>query len=120
MLPGKGDGTFSAPVVTAQTGGCFATGDFDGDKKLDLAVSPPQPGSSASLLLGNGNGTFQAATTVGGGSGTIVTADLNGDGHSDLVTSSGSVFLGDGTVQGTFLRPTSSQRMEPGRSPSPM
>jgi len=97
VLPGKGDGTFSGPVVTAQTGGCFATGDFDGDKKLDLAISPPQPGSSVSLLLGNGNGTFQAATTVGGGSGTIVTADLNGDGHSDLVTSSGSIFLGNGT-----------------------
>jgi len=99
VLPGKGDGTFSTAVVTAQTGGCLATGDFNNDKKLDLAVATPPLNSpaSVSLLLGNGNGTFQAPTAVGAASGPIAAADVNGDGDLDLVTSSGSVFLGNGT-----------------------
>lgn len=48
------------------------------------------------MLLGNGNGAFHAPVAIGAGSGTLVAADLNEDGHLDLVTSSGSIYLGDG------------------------
>jgi hypothetical protein len=90
VLPGNGNGTFGSAVVTAGVGGCLATGDFNGDKKLDLATP-------SAILLGNGNGTFQARTINVKASGLIEAADLNGDGHLDLVSSNGVVLLGDGT-----------------------
>jgi hypothetical protein len=96
VLPGSGNGTFSTAVVTAQpvnesfSGACWATGDFNEDKKLDLAAP-------FAILLGNGNGTFQTRTINVKASGLIETVDLNGDGHLDLVTSNGVILLGDGT-----------------------
>lgn len=79
--------------------------DFNGDGKLDLAVTD----SSFSILLGNGDGTFQKPINYSytGLGIPIATADFNGDGKADLVIpneSSGvSVFLGNG--DGTFQAP---------------
>ena len=83
-----------------------ATGDFNGDGKLDLIVA--NLGSNdISVLLGNGDGTFQAAVNYGAGSGprSIGVGDFNGDGKLDLavVNTNGnnvSVLLGNG--DGTF------------------
>ncbi len=87
-----------------------ATGDFNGDGKLDLAVdnygctacSPPVSGS-VSVLLGNGDGTFQSAAkiAVGPNPQSVAVADFNGDGKPDLaVANYGStnvvVLLGNG------------------------
>jgi FG-GAP-like repeat len=36
---------------------CIAVGDFNGDGKLDLAVTGT---NAASVFLGNGDGTFQS------------------------------------------------------------
>src|SRR6266568_1354971 len=67
VLLGNGDGTFQpARSVFVAPGGGFpwyiAEGDFNGDGKLDLAVTNYSD-NSVSLLLGNGDGTFQAPKT---------------------------------------------------------
>src|SRR5579863_4328736 len=83
-----------------------ATGDFNGDGKLDLVIA--NFGSyDISVLLGNGDGTFQAAVNYGAGSGprSIGVGDFNGDGKLDLAvvnsnSNNVSVLLGKG--DGTF------------------
>jgi len=68
ILLGKGDGTFEPPIVHRigpYFGGAIPAGDFNGDGKLDLAVSgrvaTPSGASSLAIavLFGNGDGTFQ-------------------------------------------------------------
>jgi hypothetical protein len=89
----------------------IATGDFNADGRVDLAVA--NAGSaSVSVLLGNGDGTFQAPqnfTVAGVGPSSVVAADFNNDGVLDLVTTNGnigpssdnvSVLIGNGN--GTF------------------
>src|SRR6266481_3683663 len=114
VLLGNGDGTFQAArSVYVATGGGFpwyvVAADFNGDGKLDLAVSNYQD-NSLSVLLGNGDGTFQApqTTPVGTNPAKVAVGDFNGDGKPDLVVSSVangtvSVLLGKG--DGTFLPP---------------
>src|SRR6266545_4092163 len=89
-----------------------ATGDFNGDGKLDLAVanygcpacSPPVSGS-VSVLLGNGDGTFQSGIKLAAGPNpqSVAVTDFNGDGKPDLaVANYGStnviVLLGNGNA----------------------
>jgi hypothetical protein len=99
--PGPGGGTSNAaffPVtlpisialhgteVTTLSGPeTVATGDFNGDGKLDLAVGE-NGSNSVSILLGNGNGTFRAQVdyAVGLGPSSVVVGDFNGDGKLDL------------------------------------
>jgi hypothetical protein len=64
----------------------ISVGDYNGDGKLDLAVS--NSGSNTiSVLLGNGDGTFGAAQNFNAGAGptSVAAGDLNGDGKLDLV-----------------------------------
>lgn len=106
ILLGKGDGTFQPP--TNYSVGPFPqaliAADFNGDRKLDLAVSTS---AGVAVMLGNGNGTFRApvnyARTYGYES--VAAGDFNGDGHLDLVATDYSanivsVLLGNG--DGTF------------------
>jgi len=84
-----------------------ATGDFNGDSKLDLAVGN-QYGNAVSVLLGDGLGDFTLASSpVTDESPTsLAVGDFNGDGNLDLVVGNSggvgnlgsvSVLLGDGT-----------------------
>jgi hypothetical protein len=68
-----------------------ASGDFNSDGVLDLAVANSSS-SSLSVFLGNGDGTFQAATNfgVGGVPRSVAVGDFNGDGKLDLVTANES------------------------------
>src|SRR5690348_14792050 len=59
VIPGKGDGSFGAPVITGDdlNGLALATADFDGDGNADLVVGGFES-SHIVVLLGNGDGTF--------------------------------------------------------------
>ncbi len=117
---GNGDGTFQTTPKTS-TGiadaGFAATGDFNGDGKLDLVLTQATNGCAGafcvgSVLLGNGDGTFQAPLVVfsapeglGVSFGALAAADVNGDGKLDLVVNTSNtevvqVYLGNG--DGTF------------------
>ena len=97
VLLNNGNGAFAAPARTSSTAlqaGAIALGDFNNDKKLDLAVALPNSNNVA-ILLGNRDGTFQSPVNVPVGHNpmAIVAADLNGDGKVDLVvTDAGTAF----------------------------
>jgi FG-GAP-like repeat len=112
---GNGDGTFQAtPKVSAGVVPEFAAvGDFNGDGKLDLALTPGNLSPclsycDISVLLGNGDGTFQApavASAAPGGAGSLgglAAIDLNGDGKLDLVVNGYAAFVYLGNGDGTF------------------
>ena len=122
MLLNAGNGTFGAATVTQSVSGSsagqMATGDFNGDGKLDLALED-EGNSSINILLGNGDGTFQSPSKVPVASAPqgIAIGDFNGDGKLDLAAVGGSVgdnnsiaggglaiLLGNG--DGTFGAPT--------------
>jgi hypothetical protein len=107
---GAGDGSFgtaiesSAPFSPAPF---IATGHFDADANLDVAV--PTFGQIA-VLLGNGDGTFQAPVYYDAGQNPtgLVAADLTGDGKLDLIETSSSVgglVVLPGNGNGTFGAP---------------
>jgi hypothetical protein len=113
-----------AQRVDLSTGGTnsisIAMADFNGDGKLDIAVSN-ENSNTITVFLNNGDGTFKdpIATTVQTNGalniGAIVTGDFNEDGKPDLVVAtiaggqSNLVLLGkgDGTFQETGSIPNS-------------
>jgi Bacterial Ig-like domain (group 3)/Chitobiase/beta-hexosaminidase C-terminal domain/FG-GAP-like repeat/Fn3 associated len=115
----NGDGGFR-PLATQTltfTPNSIAAADFNGDGKLDLAVTG-QTGNTGGIwiLLGNGDGTFQnpSAPTISGNIGantSLVAGDFNGDGIPDLASAVSpgeakapiTVALGNGN--GTFQAP---------------
>ena len=113
VLLGNGDGTFQTHVDYATATGTgpnsVAVGDFNGDQRLDLAVTAPF--NVVSVLLGNGDGTFQAHVdyAMGSDSRAVVVADFNGDGKLDLALagrfSGGIVGILEGNGDGTFRPP---------------
>jgi len=86
-----------------------ATGDFNGDGKLDFAVANGGD-NNLWLYFGNGNGTFSLPiilpVTLGQSPTWIATGDLRGIGRTDLIvaeadSNSVGIFLGNG--DGTFV-----------------
>jgi hypothetical protein len=109
---GVGDGTF-LPAVHVPAGiepYELATGDFNGDGRLDLAVAV-SGGGGVTVLLGSATGYFPVSTSylAGVGCGGISVADFDGDGILDiaavgsvtntlyLLKGQGSGGVGDGT-----------------------
>jgi FG-GAP-like repeat/FG-GAP repeat len=87
-------------VVAGFGPGAIAVGDFNGDGRLDLAVTDVD---GVSILLGNGEGTFQPAVNhfAGSGPASVAVGDFNGDGKLDLAVANAfdntvSVLLGNG------------------------
>jgi len=114
VLLGKGKGAFQAPINTNSNGasGSIAAADFNGDGRLDIALSN---GDGAAVMLGNGDGTFgapiQVLNTLASPARGLVAGDFNNDGKQDLVVVANGflqtfpiyVFLGNG--DGTFQLP---------------
>ena len=112
VLLGDGAGGFAAPANFMVGGGpaSVATGDFNGDGRLDFAVANPGAGT-VSILLGNGAGAFGAATdlAVADRPGAVAVGDFNGDGRPDLAVAVGMSTINNahvailaGTGTGTF------------------
>jgi len=107
VLPGKGDGTFGAPIYSNLTGvSAIAVGDFNGDGNLDVAGLSLDTGLY--IFLGKGDGTFRPGVYYGSGGSSyflsLAVADFNHDGKLDVVASGTngvvSIWLGNG--DGTF------------------
>jgi len=68
VLPGNGNGTFGSPIsfdVFAPPSN-ITVADFDGDGKMDLAVTHFAASAPVSFLRGNGDGTFSLEALVNG------------------------------------------------------
>lgn len=102
VLLGNSSGTFTntinSPIGSAN--GKNATGDFNNDGKMDLAVTNFY---NTSVLLGIGTGSFSAAVTfpTSTNPSDVVAGDFNSDGKIDLaITNSGannvSILIGNG------------------------
>jgi len=90
VLLGNGDGTFQSPQAYSGMEEPFAiaAGDFNGDKKLDLAVGDYRF-NTVVILQGNGDGTFTNTGQwyAGANPGAIAVSDFNRDGKADLAVS---------------------------------
>jgi hypothetical protein len=101
----QGDGSFTpwTELVDAQGVQAMAAGDFNGDRRLDIAVSIPTPGQVL-VYLNDGGGQFsRAGNPLLTAATRLEAADWSGDGVPDLVAKTGSgveVFRGRG--DGTF------------------
>jgi uncharacterized repeat protein (TIGR01451 family) len=108
ILLGNGDGTFLPAKLLALDADALtiAVGDFNLDKKSDLAIRESSPsGDSLNILIGNGDGTFQPAKTIvlTSAGRNIVTGDFNGDSKPDIaVSSTGGILILLGNGDGTF------------------
>lgn len=114
VLLGNGDGTLQSQK-TFSAGSRYGAGDgpnsvvsadFNGDGKVDLAVSNASDNTVA-VLLGNGAGGFKLEQVYGVGHTpyTVLVGDFNGDGHADLAAiddGSGGISVLLGTGKGTF------------------
>ena len=101
-LLGNGKGGFSSAVDTEIPAlnmfGGLASGDFNGDGKLDLvstAINSTSGLPVVFVLLGNGDGTFRIGpTAVGANSQAAITSgDFNGDGVSDIAVAFGASLM---------------------------
>jgi len=119
ILLGNGDGSF-APQTTVAVGAqpiWLASGDFNGDGKVDLITSNIGDGT-VTVLLSNGDGTFTRIDSASGlfpgpNRSVLTVGDFNGDGKLDAVVSSESAQLflllgnGDGSFQAPVVIPNS-------------
>jgi hypothetical protein len=112
ILLGNGDGAFRPPTrfdLDFNYPSLVGVGDFNGDKKTDLALFGTDSANSLVMLLGTGDGTFSRSDFLLPSSHGPIShvADFNGDGKLDVIyalqNSFMDVFLGNGDA--TFQSP---------------
>jgi hypothetical protein len=100
----NGDGTFNTTnaLITdfatwaATSNVKILTGDFNGDGKIDIALTGPSDWHSVPVALSNGDGTFDVknqpiqgfAGYAASSSTRILVGDFNGDGNADIAVTS--------------------------------
>jgi parallel beta-helix repeat protein len=113
VLYGMPEGTFSSPqflsVGVAPEG--LVIGDFDQDRRMDIAVTDASSGS-VFVLRGRGDRTFAPAVSFPAGAypGPLAIANLNNDGYPDLAVverGSNRISVLLGSPRGTFERSVS-------------
>ena len=133
ILPGNGAGGFAAPLSNPAwpSGTTMTKGDFNGDGKLDLAVTagfvtPPNPipNNGIVILPGDGAGGFGSPINVpinspGAYIVQIVSGDFNADGRSDFALTNlfGQLYVMVSDGKGGF---TPVNTGVPGRTGSPI
>jgi uncharacterized protein (TIGR03437 family) len=111
VLPGRGDGTFSAAITaaTALPPNAVTTGDFNGDGRLDIAAATSESRSSAtstiSVFLGNSTGGYSSPVNLVAGIvlTQLIAADVNGDGKLDLLAADYGTYTNNGPEKGGLL-----------------
>jgi hypothetical protein len=114
VLLGNGNGTFQQPKTYASAGAdmySVTAADFNGDGKVDLAVTTnicyTSNTNGVLVLLGNGDGSFRAPVSYTAGScpADLLAVDLNRDGKFDLAVTDGitpNLYVLPGRGDGTF------------------
>jgi hypothetical protein len=112
LFTGKGDGILNSGVLDVSLpeggGGLIAETDFNGDEKLDLAVTMPISRTGFAVVLGNGDGTFQTPQLFSqpyqpDG---LAVDKLTKNGHTSIVLTANSAFyLYAGNGAGGFSGP---------------
>jgi uncharacterized protein (TIGR03437 family) len=104
LLTGKGDGTFAISNI-AFVGGTnraplnLVAADFNGDGKIDLAVTLSSISyylGGLAIFAGRGDGTFQTPVIYSADAFAVSVADINGDGIPDLLLSGSNETQGPG------------------------
>ena len=113
---GNGDGTFTSapgsPIFFGNTPSGILAADFNGDGKLDLAMTDVGA-NTVVIMLGNGDGTFGPPSTipVGNPVGGMVAGDFLANGKLDLAIADpndGTVTVLLGNGDGTFTEAANS------------
>ena len=88
VLLGLGDGGFSSATsynTFTSLPVAIATGDFDSDGKIDIALASANNSNSVAILTNRGSGTFMyfSGHNLGANATALVAVDLNYDGKLD-------------------------------------
>ncbi len=108
-LEGRAMFAFTSPIsfaVGASPAG-IAVGDFNGDRRDDMAVANSGLISSVSVLLSNSDGSFQPKIDYSAGANSVdaTAGDFNGDGKLDLAVVGAALDILLGNGDGTFALP---------------
>jgi hypothetical protein len=96
------------PYSISGTANAVAIGDFNGDKKMDIAATSSGSSAGVTVLTGNGDGTFAVGSKAPAGTAptAIFAGDFNKDGKLDVAVADAAgvqVLIGNGS--GGFAAP---------------